>query len=196
MSDTHTTCPTWAPTWCERSKELTLKDAQAYTPAKAKLLESANLQVAGVRIGTVRNATSITVKERAEDNAAEIRRIVSSVVTEPSAAMPAYLEGICEVLAIGDSNVTGQYHDDSILQSAVQDVLTVLENLSPVDYSKDSLAFLRRFAQICDNKTLISDTSDHVGLEPPLAKSGDEICVILGCPKPLVLRKTGRSSIR
>lgn len=43
-------------------------------------------------------------------------------------------------------------------------------------------------------KRLIRSTQGHIGIGPPSAEAGDEICVLLGCRTPLVLRPMGNGN--
>jgi hypothetical protein len=54
----------------------------------------------------------------------------------------------------------------------------------------ECLAILReRIAFSCTSRSFFVSEKGYLGLAPKIAKTGDSICVLLGCDKPLIMRR-------
>jgi len=51
--------------------------------------------------------------------------------------------------------------------------------------------FASRILAVCQGRSCFTTTEDYIGLGPSESKTGDIICVLLGCPVPMILRPNG-----
>ena len=63
------------------------------------------------------------------------------------------------------------------------------------DYSPGIQAekFLKRVGSYCEGRSFIKTREGYIGLAPQNAQLGDQVCVLLGCNLPMLLRSTSKS---
>lgn len=84
----------------------------------------------------------------------------------------------------------GNYPSNHIAEAVLEDVLSgvCVKN----EYSKigsDGQRFFKRMDTGSGGKTFIWGSNGYIGVGPPSTKVGDEIFVVVGCQKPLLLRR-------
>ena len=70
------------------------------------------------------------------------------------------------------------------------------QNVSHARYprSNQQILFLMWVSAALDHRKLFTATNGYIGLAPEFSRAGDNVCIILGCQTPLILRSDGRGT--
>ncbi|KIW00951.1 uncharacterized protein PV09_07477 [Verruconis gallopava] len=191
---------TWASPVPRRTVGMLRDAADGWTRSEARLLAPGVLRVAGVCVGTVKNATPFpqTISRAVELFAHEVTKNLSTCGTQgrrPEDNNSAEFEAYCTTIVAGLVAEACSQPNALPLQNVVDCVNYYLRVLCTGDQQADEplLRSLKQFSfaflNACEGRTFITTSDGHMGLGPPEARRGDDIVVVLGCRQHLVARK-------
>ena len=193
--------PTWVPDWTIGNTPFPFQNglASGQTVAEVRYRGAGILRVTGSISATVQHVDRMEFRDFS-GLIAEIQRLAPQDVLRGSyVGSGSLLTAYCTTLCAGAFGDTYLPSDEYLPQS--QQSLDFLSAIlqpgikqDPV-YSPDSQAvkFLRFVGAYCKARSFIKTREGHIGLAPQHAQSGDQICILLGCDLPMLLRPTSES---
>ena len=196
--------PTWVPDWSvgNVAEPLWAKRACGDLSAKVEYMGNGILHVMGIYSATIK-----CVERMAVDKGSSSEIIESMRNAAPSDIMyGSYIGGgsmfdsYCCTLCcgtFGDWYVPPLAHFPDLQQSRA----TLRIMLEPGQESEADLTpgggaakYLDYSWNFCKGRSFLTTDEGYIGLGPEAAKSGDQICVLLGCTSPLILRRVGNNN--
>lgn len=175
------------------------RSASGISFGKAEYVGEASLKVRGIKVATIKDAHQIQMHDSyVSDVVAAIRQCVPpSVIRNGGQLFEKYCRTIC-----GDRFqdrydpplhlFPSLYKSMDLLrmflgpQKVVEEVINELRESRP----RAATNFFAAVKPTVEHRSFISTKAGHIGLAPLLAKSGDDVVVIPGCPSPMVLHPT------
>ncbi|KAI3316664.1 HET-domain-containing protein [Xylariaceae sp. AK1471] len=193
--------PSWIPTWW-RETTVSLRNipvlASSTIDAKYEFLGNGVFRVAGVAATIIDESQTIPDLQEAtswREIYEELGKLLPKVGIDEE-----YTTGINVVEAFArtlvcdglEDNVKPASYTGARLVGGTQ---TVEQILSGTGYNEDNFQlaspgreFLIQARTLISNKRFVKCTGGYVGIAPPAAQAGDEVCVLLGCDAPMLLR--------
>ncbi|CAF9941440.1 MAG: hypothetical protein ALECFALPRED_009142 [Alectoria fallacina] len=196
LNDNPSEMPTWVPDWTVANTAFPFDkgEANGYSQSKVQYKGAGILSVTGTHSATVQHAERINYADR-ESMVAEIQRLAPNGILSGSyvgggSLLAAYCATICSN-HFGDTYLPVDQDMPHFQQS--KDVLfAILEptkqrdlNFSP---GTDTEKWLNIAKIICEKRSFIKTREGYLGLAPGAVQPGDQVCVLLGCDNPLLLR--------
>lgn len=183
--------PSWVPRLIDSEKRNdTHSLASGYSTCEAELLEDRVLRVTGVRLGriTKKDCFHGSLKNAVWGVRAWAHRVdMASKYVNGKSMAEAFCHAICGGV-LADYYVPPSRSSPSLASSS-----TVFKNIFRRSYEEivmdeDTQFFLGHVFRKCEGRVLLKTSGDHVGIGPLDTREGDEICVLLGCDVPMVIR--------
>ncbi|KAI0191333.1 HET-domain-containing protein [Astrocystis sublimbata] len=198
--------PSWIPTWYRKTTEpmqMSPMLASSSIRAHYEFSENGTLRVAGVVKAMVKSSQPFSgIDNAGRPNPYDEIRDMLPAVSDPDEP---YCTGISMLEALARTFVMDVHCDsytpcpaDIRAQLSDGGFQTMLRMVSGTTY--DPRHFQPRspcgdyLAQIVfknGDKRFIECTDGYIGIAPPSTQAGDEVCVLLGCDAPMVLRSLG-----
>ena len=197
LTDRPSEMPTWAlnPTTVETQFRLLSGLASGYSESEVQSRGAGILSVTGNVAATVQHVDRIEC--RGGSLIADIRRLAPRDVLQGSyigsgSLLTAYCNTLCGQ-QFGDEylpplEVLPQFQQSldflsAILQPGIKQV---------PDYSRGTQAekFLDNVWRYCQERSFVQTREGYIGLAPPNAQPGDQVCILLGSGIPMLLRPT------
>lgn len=180
-------CPSWVPDWTTPNpcKRLSLLDASSQSWSEAQF-DGNILRTTGVVCATIQ-----TVQHASQYNPPtawdELKKLVPlDTLTGTYVDGTSTLEALCRVLYVDqlDDRIEGRIEDIENAKAMVRHAL---------DPTLDSSEIPRSFQDLEDleNRCFLTTAEGYFGIASKEARVGDQVCVLLGCGVPLILRPTG-----
>ncbi len=207
QSDRPAEMPSWVPNWEDAHTATSLgtgESACGHSMAKVQCKRDGVLSVTGVISATVSTAEKMILQNDYMQVFDQTRRLVP-----PNAENSAYVSGGSLIDAFFRTFCANSFRDTARprredypqFQESRDSVLAVLQNKDLIPeycFHDDVSVYLGLVRKYCDKRSFITteikieNTTEegYIGLAPKATRPGDQICVLLGCDKPLVLRPT------
>lgn len=214
--------PTWIPDFSDPAptriifgtRSCWMSTAHASISSQAEVLKTKGIIFAEV---TSTEPTRDTKDKSPVATALTIQRICTSRIQGTYVNGQTMSEALCRTLTTNhlvdifvrppapNANIVGaEGYVDPIVPNIVEaeKYLDLLCSSSPGDVtgssfvSSQDLLFLHFVRGSLRRRTFFEAANGHIGLAPKSTRPGDEICVILGCQTPLILRSDGRGTRR
>lgn len=203
--------PSWVPDWdvplrYHSPSHFSSRSAWPFWPLIQYQMVESMLKVAGVSIGVINQLRPLNLESCTSDDQRTnlIREIVSDKQLSPTnthcgSAIDNILRVLChdqlaDFVDFGTSNLEPC--------ATLIEVRQVIMNLLDDRALETGLArrefwgkFVLQVRGACAGRVLFRLANGHVGSCPSGAQSGDEICAVLGCRVPLVLRPSGHGYV-
>ena len=194
--------PTWVPDWGSGFETWPLPfTGLACGPSLAAGTYKGNdlLSVKGVISATISNAEKIVLRNDPFSTIAEICR-----VAPPNVEHSAYITGDTQIDAFVTTIYASYFRhtfrpprlDLPEFEETRDFVLSVLQHrdyVLPIPADSQISSPLRMALMIlyaCENRSFISTKEGYIGLAPKAAKAGDQVAILLGCSRSIILRPT------
>lgn len=191
--------PSWVPNWAAADTAKPMGGggkACGYTDANVQYRGGGVLKTTGVISATISSAEETIIQRNYGSVVDEIRRFAPrNVEHSPYVAGGSLIDAFCTALCNNCfSNTTRPPRSDypqfeesrEFLLAILQDKDRISNYITGADASK----YLDHVWGLCDKRAFITTDEGYIGLAPKTTKPGDQICVLLGCAQPLVLRPT------
>ena len=202
LTDRPSEMPTWAihETAREIPHILLSGSASASTESEVQHRGGGILSVTGNISATVQHVDRIKDWRSYGGLIMEIRRLAPHDVLQGSyigggSLLTAYCNTLCAI-DFGDLYLPHRTTYPNFQQSL--DFLSAI--LQPgikqvPDYSAGTQAemFLDIISRYCQERSFVKTYEGYIGLAPPNAQSGDQVCILLGCDIPMLLRPSSKS---
>ena len=193
-----TEMPTWVPNWSIRreSMPIDLVGAAGESSAKVEFIGEEVLRVEGICTAVIDSAEIMDFGNNLQQKISELRRIalmypIADVQYVGGGSM---LDAFCRTICgdvFGDRYIPPDtnYLRLEHARDLVAKVIGTRET-SGADLSTDETIskLFKSVLEACKGRSYFRSQEGHVGLAPKAAKSGDHICVILGCDSLMALR--------
>ncbi|KAI0871948.1 HET-domain-containing protein [Hypoxylon argillaceum] len=197
--------PSWIPTWARKTTAPLRNSpllASSSISAQYEFLGNGVLRVAGVAKATIKGHQPIP-DFRNSNSWQVIYEGLRKLIPEEVGIEEKYTTsiGIVEALARTlvcdglEDNAKPSSNTGARLDGATQTVKQMILN---VEYSEEQFQlaspgreFLIQARELISNKQFVKCTNGYIGIAPPSAQVGDEVCVLLGCDAPMLLRPLG-----
>lgn len=199
QNDTPSKMPTWVPNW-----DIPSTAKRLFSPNLASGYSRAKVQRKGARILSATGVISANVA-KVEGMEFQIDPVsvvdVTRKLSPPNIERSAYVSRgslfdafISTVCANTFSHTYQQPRTDfPRFEETRKVVLAVLKDPGLVPkflLGSDALKYLGSIHHYCNNRSFVTTEEGYIGLAPKATNSGDLVCVLLGCPQPLILRPT------
>ena len=194
--------PTWVPNWAVTETATPVRgfgEACGYSYAEAEYESGGVLSATGVISATILSAEEMGFRD-AHDTNDEIVDEIRSFAPRNSEHSPyiaggSLIDAFCSTICANVfTNMTWPPHPVYPQFEKSRDfLLAILEDSSRTfTYTpgSDVSLYLGLVLELCHKRSFITTEEGYIGLAPEASKPGDQICVLLGCKKPLVLRPT------
>ena len=189
--------PTWVPNWAAVDSAQPLEhrgNACSYSYANTQYKGRGVLSAAGVVAATVLSAEGYISQTTWEGFLNEVRRLAPGNVEHSSyVAGGSLIDAFCSTIYANNfSDLTRSNRSDWPQFEESRDyVLAILQAkrwlLKPAFGSTQS-RYVARVLRLCEKRSFITTEEGYIGLAPKATKPGDQVCILLGCRNPLVLR--------
>ena len=118
-------------------------------------------------------------------------RIEDDVYISGGSLIDAFVRTFCG--NVFDDSIWPRRNDFPQFQESREMVLALLQNKDLIPryfYGDEVSKYLATLQHVCDKRSFIKTIEGYIGIAPKATKRGDQVCDILGCGKPLVLRPT------
>ncbi|KAI0105054.1 heterokaryon incompatibility protein-domain-containing protein [Nemania sp. FL0031] len=201
--DTNPSTPTWVPDWSTGNPYLqTLNHASKYASAclmgPISTIEANRLRVIAFPLGKIGNLHLHPLPPYCKLESVQfmVRELAMALdLGRDYRSGGSSLEAYASTLVMGDMGESYVNHlrpwsrneviatVSKIVSQSGNETLPV--KLSPIEY--ECLAFM---SECLFNRVFLTTKTGYMGLAPQSTVAGDEVCVILGCKTPMVLRPT------
>ncbi|KAL8711719.1 MAG: hypothetical protein Q9220_003890 [cf. Caloplaca sp. 1 TL-2023] len=204
--DAVSTRPSWVPDWCKPAASNRIIDAGASygTKAKAQHMDDGLLQVCGVLAGKVSNTEPHLVGGNIHHSRITRSSIVDLVHKlsnhirhhRPHATDSEIINHFCQTMCM--NKFAGSFSPPVPFHPSLEEGIAYITGLlhhSSGALPKPPYNFLNQMGQFAKGRCFITTDDGLMGLAPEAAKAGDQVCVVLGCHTPLLIRlneKNGR----
>ncbi|KAF6228712.1 hypothetical protein HO173_011731 [Letharia columbiana] len=191
--------PTWVPNWTVADTATPLYScgrACGHSEAKAQYREGGILSATGVISASISSADEMVFQCTYRSMADEIRRIAPrNIEDSPYPAGSSLIDAFCSTMCVNSFSDTIRPPQPVLPQfeKSREFVLAVLRDHDRHPNStldSDESKYLGGVASVCENRSFITTEGGYIGVAPKATKPGDQVCVLLGLPQPLVLRQT------
>lgn len=191
--------PTWVPNWDVAPSAATLENAGQASGHSVALVEykgGAVLSVTGVISATISNAKGTMLELNFTSLVDEIQRLAPPNIGNRSyisggSLIDAFVSAICansfsKAMRPPFASLPEFEKSRQLVLAALHDRDLLPTYLEDINASKYMANVLFRG----QNRSFVTTEEGYIGLAPKGTRSGDQVCVLLGCPRPLVLRPT------
>ena len=194
--------PTWVPNWADAETAKPVGgtgEAGGYSYAEAEYERGGVLSATGVLFATILRADEMGFRDTHDtydDMVDQICRFAPCNINHsPYVAGGTLIDTFCSTICANKfSNTTRPPRPLYPQFEKSRDfLLAILEDRSrTVTYTPggDVAICLNFVSDLYYRRSFITTEEGYIGLAPKATKPGDLVCVLLGCPKPLVLRPT------
>ncbi|KAL8750844.1 MAG: hypothetical protein Q9199_006815 [Rusavskia elegans] len=193
--------PSWVPDWSAHHKitPFAIGPADLYARAHAYSVSKGVLAVTGVRVTVVhevKNDLPRSIPEDRTKSAKVFQQLLSTWVGQDhSDSRLSKLHSLCVTLCAGmfSEKYIPSNHSYPTFKEAHDYItrlyeISLLKSAEPPELCSSSLQVIRTINMMTEGRLLITTADSRLGLAPEGTISGDLVCVILGCPSPLILR--------
>jgi hypothetical protein len=150
------------------------------------------LSCMGVHVSTIKHAEKMILEYGKYDRTiAEIQRLAPPDVLEgPYVSGDSMLDAFCHTMCCG-------YFNDTCLPppsgrpDRQQSRDELRRFLAPREEPLEDSPYLFSVFAFYNSRSFFTTEEGYIGVGPRTAKPGDRVCVLLGCPSPLLLRASG-----
>jgi hypothetical protein len=196
MRDHRSTMPSWVPDLSQKRISMPFNDsfASGSSAAEVEYTGEGSLKVLGVKVATIMDAHQIQMYGRTRsDVVAEIRHYGRPVLNKNGGEL---LENYCRTM--GGDYFRDRYDPPMSIYPSLNESKEILRRFLGPQENVDSFesldvaatSYVQSVFNAIQDRSFISTEAGHIGLAPLLAKAGDEVVVIPGCPSPMALRPT------
>lgn len=198
--------PTWVPDWSSPNDCNLLQhfEASLSSEAHAEYVGKGILRVTGVCAAKIDRTENCLPPENPSDHqlAETVKRIAVSVLkSKEYVGGGTMFDAVCRTLCCNmfSDNYEPNYSyfpDYSQSKDVVRGFLSIYNNREPPS-DKDQTRYLDEVAKAFRGRSFFVTDDGYIGLAPRTVEPGDQVCILLGCRAPLVLRldATGRHSV-
>ncbi|RDW74779.1 hypothetical protein BP6252_05921 [Coleophoma cylindrospora] len=201
--------PTWVPDWSRPNQYCRILNANAsgQSVCDAQYIENMILRVTGVKFGIIRTAkkASLSCGRSVKGVLEEMGKLAPSDDCPPDKGYPGgtytMLEAFCRTVCSNefwesytnnDARLPGFYEFTqypSISQWA--------EALSRgFQFLHEKHLYLNHIINMLNSRSLFITEDNYIGIGPGNLRPGDEVCILLGCPSPMILRPIGEAQYK
>ncbi|KAI9706846.1 MAG: hypothetical protein M1820_004625 [Bogoriella megaspora] len=194
--------PSWVPDWSKprSTHHLPVKRAAQHLLAQARIIDGRILCVKGLCIGTIKDVKKVRFEENAtyESVVDDIRYLAPPDLRSDYVSGGTVFDAYCRTLIADcfrarwnpedEQEVTeqkGREILDTLISSKGNSFLTGEETTQMPESTPRYYMQVRRF---CYARSVFRTSHGHIGLAPSAAQPGDQVCSLLGCRSPLLLR--------
>ncbi|KAF6220712.1 hypothetical protein HO133_003145 [Letharia lupina] len=191
--------PTWVPNWTVADTAVPLWScgrACGHSEAKAQYREGGILSATGVISAAISSADEMVFQNTYRSMADEIRRIARFYIDDsPYLAGSSLIDAFCSTMCVNSFSDT-IWPPRPVLpqfEKSREFVLAVLRDHDRhpnYTWDSDETYYLNYARYYCKKRSFITTEEGYIGVAPKATKPGDQVCVLLGCEQPLVLRPT------
>jgi hypothetical protein len=201
-SDNKYEMPSWVPDFSipRLSRLICTGEAAGWSVPVWECLPRNVLRVRGTRVGRLLDVQEILLHKKMTENRilSEIRRLKPSKNLEtPYPGGGTLLEAYCEAFVCGDF---AESQNPSMSSRSYDSSKKILRKVWETDADQNAFQadgiyhdYISDMFSYCDYRTLCTTEQGLIVLAPETAQAGDQVCVILGAPKPLLLRPAGKT---
>lgn len=191
LSDEHGDLPSWTPNWSIGTMIFGNATGDASAPASAQYLGKGVLRVEGIFGGVLATMEIYQESIYYNGDCSEIYKMApENVLDEVAHGGGILLDSFCRTLAGGDFRDSHPDREDyPTWQSSRQTVSEILRTSGGYKQTHDK-DFLGHVSYYGWGRCFFTTEDGKTGWAPKAARTGDIVCVILGCAAPVVLRKT------
>lgn len=191
LNDKPSEIPTWVSDWTAPGAASRLLPALAsgFSRCEGISMASGVLSVTGTNSATIGSAEKIECNDY-NGIVAEVKRLAPFNTLKGSyVGSCSLLEAYCRTIFAGhfdDYFVPSQKHTAQFHTG--QEFLAAFLRDEKQQVPEDAENFMGNVYVMCKNRSFIQTREGYIGLAPRLARPGDQVCVLLGCSQPLLLR--------
>lgn len=195
LRDKPSDMPTWVPDWTIKTF-LPWGVASGNSVIEVSYRGGGVLSVTGTRVATVQHAERMKKDKGTEGLIREIRRVAPDNILRRSyvagdSLLAAYCHTIC-ASEFRDMHMPPR-RDLPQFQQSKEFLFAILQRAEKriPDYHSpgtEGKKFLSAAKFYCAERSFIETREDYIGLAPRIAQPGDQVCILLGCNKPMLLR--------
>ena len=191
--------PSWVPNWAVADTAKSMGSggqACGYTDAKVQYKGGGILKTTGVISASVSSAEETIIQQNYGSVVDEIRRFAPrNIEQSPYIAGGSLIDAFCTILCNNSFSNTARpprpdYPQFEESRGFLLAILQDKDRISAYTTGTDASKYLDSVWGLCDKRAFIMTNEGYIGLAPKATKPGDQICVLLGCAQPLVLRPT------
>ena len=186
--------PTWVPDWTVANRSEGAS-ASGYSISEVRHRGGGILSVTGTHLATVQHAKRTKVDGNIESAILEIQRLAPHGILERSyPGGSSLLAAYCRMFCAGrfSDSFLPPRKDRPPFQQSMEFFSTILQPAKKrrPDTSRgtEAYTFLKSARYFCEQRSFIETREGYIGLAPRTAQPGDQVCVFLGCPIPMLLR--------
>jgi hypothetical protein len=192
--------PTWVPDWSigNIADPLWVPNADAQSVAVTKYLGNGILQASGVLKATLGTSDEVVFKSSSNPElvAGILRYVPPGDLGGPYIGGGTLLDAYCRTMCCDNFGEEYVPHLDHFpfLDKSKAILLSMIEagDASGLDLTsgRDGAKYLDWVWSFCRGRSFFTTQEGYIGLAPKASKSGDKVCVLFGCPSPLILRQS------
>lgn len=183
--------PTWVPDWSNgaSTSHLTTVISNGGLPAHVQYPNPHTLRATGLYVDEIQTVYEMCINPVDAPFNSEMYRLARAVipVSDDPDVQEKMVDIFCQTICVDTFIVSGKdwrsFHDE-----ATRHVKLLLATAGKPESALKYDNFIRRARYSCNRRSLIVTKHGKLGLAPAAARSGDAVCVLFGCPVPLVLR--------
>ena len=195
--------PSWVPDWStpSQSHTSTAAFASSHSLAWSQVVGPGVLRVAGVSTMRITEVHPLRIRKNSSVPAVvnAIRGVLpGGLLYENPPNMGKILDVYCTTFLCGRFRESEE--PPRLEWSSRGECRQVLQTLAaepymyrPEEYNRDTVAYkvINSASDRMDGNLFFKASGGYIGLAPPSVQPGDEVCVLLGCDSPMVLRPYG-----
>lgn len=186
--------PTWVPDWTV-ANPLTYGFASGFSVSEVRHRGVGVLGVTGTCLTTIQHAERIKDYNHVDTSIFEIQRLAPHDILRRSylgggSLLDAFCHSICaDVFAdryLPPRKDLPQFEQSKEFLSAI--LQPAKDRIPDTSLGTEANKFLVASRSFCEQRSFIETREGYIGLAPRIAQPGDQVCVLLGCRMPLLLR--------
>jgi hypothetical protein len=184
--------PSWVPDWTTENQMdiVDVSNASGGISCEVQYISEGILKAAGVFAATVTHIVEISKDIHSNERLCrEIQKLVPPEAFHVLYAGGGWMfEAYCRTFCCSQFSESCHYTGYPSQQQSITALEAILNNdLGPLEGCKE---YVSRVRSAFRGRSLFKTKKGFIGLAPKESKVGDQICIVLGCPAPLVLRPT------
>ena len=202
--------PTWVPHWSvpRLSESIQISACCPYSKPQVRYQDGSILAATGVHVALIKCVESLPqpaspakllIHHKTEDAEDAIRALIvpkmaSLSLSERDATVSSLCRTICcNLVADSYSPPSSNYPDFAIWRKYIHRIIDTTQDAALED-SLEGQKYLHHVDFAIKGRSFFTTVDGSIGLAPIATKPGDEVCILLGCKAPLVIRPCGDGS--
>ena len=196
--------PTWVPDWTvpRLSKTISLSASCLNSKPRVRYQDGKVLAATGVHVAIIECVEPLPQPAGPDEylSASEVEDAIRAIIVPKIESLSlserdAIINSLCRTIccnAFADSYSppSSRFPSSEICRKYIHPIVDTTRDTAP-EISPESLLYLSSIAAASRGRSFFTTVNGYIGLSPTATKPGDEVCILLGCQSPLVLRPSG-----